>query len=164
MIALRPFVNQQDESGTVKDALPPRVNPGQHRPLLSATRGSLVGALLLLFLGCDRHRKSRGVGSCLPGLVFGSLVKNVTQRPGWKIALFRTMIPAVTLALVLGNNSLQWQIAEANADRVIKACQEFRAAHGDYPGQLDELVPDYLDSMPRAKYCLLYGDFRLRCG
>jgi hypothetical protein len=88
-----------------------------------------------------------------------SVVKNTAERPGWKIAPFRIAIPALTLAIVLANNSLQWRIAEANAERIIMACEDFRGAHGNYPRQLEELVPGYFDSVPRAKYCVMWGDF-----
>jgi hypothetical protein len=118
-----------------------------------------VGALFLLLL--DVVLTGSYLISILvcPFWFLVSVAKNATERPGWKVALFRIAIPALTLAIVLVNNSLQWQIADANAEQVIKACQDFRAAHGDYPKQLQDLVPDYFDSVPRAKYCVMWGDF-----
>ena len=68
-------------------------------------------------------------------------------------------MPPLTLALVLANDTLQRKIAEANAPRVIEACEEFHAANGRFPKTLDELVPRYLPSIPRAKYCLVLGEF-----
>jgi hypothetical protein len=89
-----------------------------------------------------------------------SILKNAIQRPGWKLAIIRISFPALTLALVLANNSVQLRIAESNAARIIKACEEFRAANGELPKTLDELVPEYLPSIPLAKYCLVLGEFR----
>ena len=88
-----------------------------------------------------------------------SFFKNVIQRPGWRIAIPRLSMPLLTFAIAFGNGNLQWKISDANAERVIKACDEFRVANGRYPGNLDELVPKYLSSVPPAKYCLIRGNF-----
>ena len=88
-----------------------------------------------------------------------SIVKNAFQRPGWRIALIRIGIPVVTLSLVLLNDVVQREIAERNAEKVIDACEKFHAENDRYPKTLDELVPQYLLSVPRAKYCM-DGQFR----
>ena len=88
-----------------------------------------------------------------------SLVKNASKHPGRKLALLRITIPALTLGLVLTNAAVQSRIAEANAAKIIRACEEFHVATGKYPKTLGELVPNYLSSVPRAKYCLDYGVF-----
>ncbi len=88
-----------------------------------------------------------------------SVVKNAIQRPGRGIALFRISVPALTLGIVLTNNFVQRKIAHAHAEQIIKACEEFHVANGSYPHTLDELVPEYLRSIPRAKYCLSFGNF-----
>ena len=89
-----------------------------------------------------------------------SILKNAIQRPGWRLALLRIAIPAATLGLALANDDVQCKIGEANAPRIVAACEEFRAANGRFPKTLDDLVPAYLPSIPRAKYCLDYGEFR----
>jgi len=88
-----------------------------------------------------------------------SILKNAFQRSGWRLALLRIAVPPLTLGLVLANNALQLKIAETNAPRVVAACEEFHAANGKFPKTLDELVPRYMPSVPRAKYCLIYGKF-----
>ena len=104
-------------------------------------------------------------GSFLMSLIFSpiwiliSVLKNTIQRPGWKIALLRIAVPVLTLVLVLANNAVQFKIGEVNAPHVIAACEEFHTANGKFPETLDELVPRYMPSVPRAKYCLLYGEF-----
>jgi len=89
-----------------------------------------------------------------------SVLKNEINRPGWRLALLRIAIPALTLGLVLANDAVQYRIAEGNAPRIIAACDEFHAANGRFPQTLDELVPRYMRSIPRAKYCLEFGEFR----
>ncbi len=83
-----------------------------------------------------------------------SLLKNAIERPGWGLALVRIGIPALTLGLVWVNNDFQLGVAEANAQRVVAACEAYHAANGRFPKKLDELVPRYLNSVPLAKYCL----------
>lgn len=89
-----------------------------------------------------------------PIWLMASVVKNLIGRPGWRIALFRVAIPAVTLGIVLANTAMQWDIGDANGERVVKACEDFHVDNGQYPKTLDELVPRYLPSVPRAKYSL----------
>jgi hypothetical protein len=59
-----------------------------------------------------------------------SAVKNSVQRPGWGIAALRVSMPLLTFAIAFGNGNLQWKISDANAQRVIKACEEFRVDNG----------------------------------
>jgi hypothetical protein len=49
--------------------------------------------------------------------------------------------------------------AETGAARVIEACRAFELRHGMLPGQLQDLVPDFLPSVPRAKYTLAWNAF-----
>ena len=63
-------------------------------------------------------------------------------------------MPVLTLGLVWANNAVQLGVAEANAQRVVAACEAYRAANGRFPEKLDKLVPQYLNDVPLAKYCL----------
>ena len=76
------------------------------------------------------------------------------------MSVIRVAIPLVTIVLVFGNASLQTRMALANAERIINACTQYRDANGTYPMTLDILVPQYLHSVPRAKYALMLGEFR----
>jgi hypothetical protein len=48
----------------------------------------------------------------------------------------------------------QLGVAETNGQRIVAACEEYHAANGRFPENLDELVPKYMNSVPVAKYCL----------
>jgi hypothetical protein len=121
---------------------------------------SIGGAVVLLAFDVGMS------GSFLMSLIFCpiwflvSVLKNAIQRPGWRLALLRIAIPALTLTLARANEAIQFRIGEANAPRIIAACEEFHAANGRFPKTLDELVPRYLPSIPPAKYCLDYGQFQ----
>ena len=123
-------------------------------------RGSIIGAFILLFW--DMALSGSYVMSILvcPIWFLVSILKNAIQRPGWRVAIIRIAIPPLTLGLVLVNSSFQLTIAEANAPRIIAACEKFHSDNGRYPKTLDELVPRYLSYIPRAKYCFDYGEFR----
>ncbi|MBX3412984.1 MAG: hypothetical protein KF708_09880 [Pirellulales bacterium] len=88
-----------------------------------------------------------------------AVVLVLVQRPNWKVGAARVLFPVVTGILVVANSSLQGRIARANAARVIQAVDQYHQANGDYPEQLEDLVPQYLSSVPRAKYCCSQGAF-----
>lgn len=115
--------------------------------LLLAWDVGFSGSYLLSLIGC-------------PIWFLGCLLKGMEDRVGWRRIFLRMAIPAVTLGVAWSGNGVQIKIAEANSRRIIAACERFQAAHGTFPRTLDELVPDQLASVPRAKYCLVYGEFR----
>jgi hypothetical protein len=117
-------------------------------------RGSVGAAAVLL--AWDGVHSASFLTSWIfcPIWILVSLLKSAIHRPGWGLALVRIGIPALTLGLVMANNAVQLRVAEANAQRVVAACEEYHAANGSFPRKLDELVPQYLNSVPVAKYCL----------
>jgi hypothetical protein len=120
---------------------------------------SIVGAFVLLFWDAVLNGSFLMSFLVCPIWFLLSILKNAIQPPGWRLAILRIAIPPLTLGLVLANNAVQLKIAKANAPRVVLACEQFHAANGKFPKTLDELVPRYMPSVPRAKYCLAYGAF-----
>jgi hypothetical protein len=49
--------------------------------------------------------------------------------------------------------------AETHAAAVIEACRAFETRHGMLPDRLEDLVPEFLPAVPRAKYTLAWGNF-----
>ena len=49
--------------------------------------------------------------------------------------------------------------AQAHATQLIHACHAYKAKYGGFPDRLQELVPEFLPSVPRAKYVLVWGEF-----
>ena len=125
------------------------------RCVITAIKGSVLIAAAVLFWDVGNE------GSYILSLVICplwfliSFIKNLIQRPKWGIAVLRVSMPLLTLAIAISNGSLQWKISDVNAERVIKACEEFRVVNGHYPSSLEELVPKYLTSVPPAKYCMM---------
>jgi len=116
-------------------------------------RGVVAAAALVAW---DGALYGSSVMSCVlcPIWLLVSLVRSAVERPGWGLALVRAGIPVLTLGLVWTNDAVQLQVAEANARRVVAACEAYHAAHGRFPKTLDDLVPRDLNPVPRAKYCL----------
>ncbi len=123
-------------------------------------RGSLLGAVILL--AWDAGLTGSFLMSLLvcPVWFVVAFLKNAIERPGWGLALLRIAVPPLILAMVMANETFQRKIARANAPRVITACEQFHAVNGRFPETLDELVPQYIRSVPPAKYCLVMGEFR----
>jgi hypothetical protein len=105
----------------------------------------LFGSVLMSYVLC-------------PIWILVSLLKSAIHRPGWGLALARILIPALTLWLVKANDAFQRRVAETNAQRIVAACEEYHAANGRFPTDLDELTPKYMHSVPVAKYCLGPGN------
>jgi hypothetical protein len=84
-------------------------------------------------------------------------MKSAIHRPGWGLALARIFIPALTFLFVKANNAFQLKVAEANAQRIMAACEKYHAANGRFPRRLHELVPEYMNFVPVVKYCLGSG-------
>jgi hypothetical protein len=143
------------------DTHSPNVPEGHPQPPhgLRSVRGSLIGAIILLLRDGVLNGTFLTAFIVCPVWLLVSVVKNVIQRPGWRVALVRIAIPSLTFAMLFANSYMQWRIAEAHAQRIVKACAEFQAANQRYPRVLDELVPRYLDSVPRARYCFIGGNF-----
>ena len=122
-------------------------------------RVSIVIALILLAWDAVLNGTYILSAMVCPVWILFSVVKNLSQTSHWKLTLVKIMIPVFTLGLVLANDSVQSRIAKANAARVVAACEQFHVDYGRFPQSLDELVPRYIPSVPRAKYCLDYGRF-----
>jgi hypothetical protein len=111
---------------------------------------SLVGAgYLLLFDVLYGGSFLLSIVFC-PIWLFVSLIRN--GKTEWRLALFRIAMPVLILGIALANTFIQWKIADTNGERVVRACEAFHSDNGRYPKTLNELVPRYLPSVPRAKY------------
>jgi len=129
------------------------MNEAGGRGIFHGVKRSVIAAAALLFFDGAFTASFLWSWFVCPIWILVSLVRSAIQRPGWGLALIRVGIPALTLVVVLANNAVQNRIAEANARRVITACEAYHAANGRFPKTLEELAPQYMDSVPLAKYC-----------
>jgi hypothetical protein len=113
--------------------------------LLLAWNFAVMGVLFILALWC-------------PVWLFTSGLAVAVQLPGGWLVVFRVVAPPVVLGLVLAGSAFRIRRVETTATRIIAACEAFRAANARFPKALEELVPRYLRSAPRAGH-RLFGCF-----
>ena len=127
----------------------------KYRLFIADNFWSLFGAGFLLFLDVVSFGNYLYSIFVCPIWFFVSLIRNGIVGTEWRLARFRIAMPALTLGIALANTSIQLKIADINGERVVKACEAFHTDNGRYPKTLNELVPRYLPSVPRAKYCMV---------
>lgn len=62
-------------------------------------------------------------------------------------------------AATIGATRFHAATAQNHAAQVIEACRAYQVRHGMLPDRLQQLVPEFLPAVPRAKYTLSYGEF-----
>jgi len=73
-------------------------------------------------------------------------------------------IYVIMALMVQGSNALNNRIAMNRAGMIITACENYKNMHGAYPAKLSDLVPEFLNKVPAAKYTLIVSDFRYSAG
>jgi hypothetical protein len=138
----------------VGDAQPPR--------LLRTTV-----ALALLFLA-DLGYSGQGLFSLLVAggglglLTMGALWAAIRGAAPRLLARSRAMRAGVFLLLGVATVATQrfhTATAQNHAAQIIEACRAYQTRRGKLPDRLEELVPEFLPAVPRAKYTLQWGEF-----
>jgi hypothetical protein len=136
-----------------------RMGVGFNIRALSPIRGSLILSLILIFWDAAFTGSYLFSALVCPVWFLVALVRAGISPAAFGVSLARILAPIVTLILVIVNANMQIAIAEANAERIIQACERYHNDNGAYPNKLADLVPHYLSSIPTAKYCLMMGEF-----
>ncbi len=126
---------------------------------LAAIPGSLMCALVLVFLDVVLDGGYILSAVVCPIWFLVGVIRAATQRSRYSVRAAVVLIPLATGLLVAVNYHVQMGIATANARSLIQACERYRVVNGNYPERLAELVPRYLDSVPKAKCCYSSNDF-----
>ena len=123
-------------------------------------------ALAVLFVA-DLGFAGQGLFSVLIAVVglglltLAALWAAVRGRPA---ALIESRAMRAGMYLVLGIATvaaMQFHQATAqnHAAHVIDACRAYQTRHGMLPDRLEQLVPEFLPAVPRAKYTMQWGEF-----
>jgi hypothetical protein len=124
----------------------------------------IVAVILFLF---DAVIQGQATLALLTGLVLGvvfaglavwSLIRKDKGR-----AATRGLAAAVFLLLAVaavGWLGLNVSLAQRRATTLIAACRQFHGRYGRFPDRLEELVPRFIPSIPRARLTLMWGEFR----
>ena len=97
-----------------------------------------------------------GLGLILVGLPRTFLAKKYRNVRPQRLRNLAIYMAAVVLVLVF--NWLNNRLARSRAEQLIVAVEAFHAKNARYPARLSELVPEYIDRVPVAKY-VLSGNF-----
>ncbi len=98
----------------------------------------------------------------LAAVVFWMKPRALTALKSKELFKIRAIQLAVCSAVVVASFSVYSannHLASSRADVVISAVDRFRSRYERYPPSLNELVPEYIKGIPRAKYTLLFGSF-----
>jgi len=72
--------------------------------------------------------------------------------------LIRVGIYLLAAAAIFVSNALQNRMADRRAVELGKACLAYHAKYNRYPQSLNELAPEFIPSVPLAKYTLAGGN------
>lgn len=83
---------------------------------------------------------------------------------GGQRAMARSRATRAAMYLTLGAATLivthiNAATAESHAAQIIDACRAYQARRGILPDRLQQLVPEFLPAVPRAKYTMAWGEF-----
>lgn len=126
----------------------------------SSLRSTLIGSCILYVV--DAFFFAQGIISLLVTasvaliLLFSglwALIRKQTDK--WKTEAQKMTVVFVACLCVLGTIALNNQLAERRMLRLASACTQYKAKYQKYPGHLDDLVPDFMSSVPVAKYTLM---------
>lgn len=97
-----------------------------------------------------------GVSLLVVGVLWALFRKRrlVAQHRAWRAVMF-VFLGVATLATM----RLHTRTAEARSAQVIEACRSYQHTHGALPEQLQDLVPELLESVPHAKMTILFSEF-----
>jgi len=96
----------------------------------------------------------------LPGTIFKAFCAPRPTAVRAAATGFGVLLVLSLLAFVPLNNIL----AKKRAHELIAACNKYKASHGDFPDRLQDLVPEFIPEVPRAKYTPRYGEFSYHRG
>lgn len=130
-----------------KNAPPPRSLWRQSTPTFL-----LAGAVFLF----ETVMAQQGLFATL--VLFGAVVVLVPRallawrRPELlRLRLFRAAVYIAVCPVAIGHVMWNNRLAADRAERIIAACRQFEASYQRPPGQLDELVPQFLPAVPAPR-------------
>jgi hypothetical protein len=77
-----------------------------------------------------------------------------------KLYALKAAIYLIALMGIIGIFNFNSHMGEQNAKSIIKAVNTYYADNGHYPGNLNQLIPIYLESIPRCAYRMTDSQYR----
>jgi hypothetical protein len=90
----------------------------------------------------------------IPKTLFAWKQKQILINRALKVIIYSAMAATIFTANAINNH-----FAKTRADHIVIAVNEFKAQHQRFPRTLDELVPELLTEIPKAKFTLMFNNF-----
>lgn len=74
----------------------------------------------------------------------------------------KAAVLAVLCGAIYGTAYLNQGKAIRGAERIAAACESYKAKYGSYPEIIGKLIPEYIKSIPRAKFTVMLAHYRLK--
>ncbi len=96
-----------------------------------------------------------GVGAWLlpKAYLYARVGRNV-----WPTLRLAAVLAVASVAIMLTIN-FNNEVARERAEQLVRAIESYRTVTGRYPAELGELVPGYVQAVPRAKFTLSFNRF-----
>lgn len=137
------------------------INPAVEVRRAESLRRVVSLAVLLVF--ADAFLLNQGVIAAITGIVLLVRLPRIfreevvaVQRSRLRNWAIYMMAVVLVFVLNVANN----RIAQRRADILISAVKAYHAKYQCYPESLKELVPEFTERIPRAKYTLIFNLFR----
>ena len=142
----------------------PADQPGPPKKAIPSLRKSLKIAIVLFVV--DAFFLNQGIFSAvflavlLLGVLPVALYSALRKRwPEFRLRMATIGIYAVACLAVFAANYLNNSMAQRRAIQLGQACRQFQAKYNRYPRFLGELEPEFISSVPLAKYAFMDSDF-----
>jgi len=128
-------------------------------------RGLIFVMIMTLALGVsDAFFYGQGLFSiilCVAGVLYFLPRAIAARQDGarFKLRLSKAAISFVAGFAALGIIVYGNVIARERAEELIVAVEQFYAKHGRYPERLEQVVPEFISAIPRAKYVVVADKF-----
>jgi len=124
------------------------------RTVLIAVSVFLIDTFITANIGFTMYILAFVVLWMIPKALFALKKKEIFRIRALRVAVYLVMVVASVTAFA-GNNYL----AQHRATDLIKKVYAFKEKNHRYPKTLDEMVPEFISSVPFAKVTLLFGRF-----
>ncbi len=120
-------------------------------------KGTYIGAFILFFIDAlYLNQGSIAVVALIFVIIyfFPNAVIHLVKKKSAKRLFNKCIIYTLMAFAVFGSNYGNNRLAYNRATELVTVIEQYKIDNGVYPDRLDALIPQYLESVPRAKFTL----------
>ena len=88
---------------------------------------------------------------------FWSLLSRDREKA--KTRSLKALMLMATAVLAIASISANNVLAARRCNHLIAACEQYHSKYNKYPDQLEQLVPEFVPTVPMAKYTMMFNSF-----